>query len=446
MTWVKPCSHDDTLSNCTHNGSGLMFNLHAQQTVIISMDPRQLFIKDFSYTLPEEKIAAFPLPERDLSRLLIYNKRSISEDIYRNIASHLPEEALLVFNNTRVVEARIIFQKPTGGLIEIFALEPGEQYPDVSMAMRSTGRVWWKCLIGGAGKWKHGQVLQKTIVKKEVDVVLTARIVDRGSDSFTIEFSWNPEWLNFAEILHDFGAIPIPPYLKRDTEAVDLERYQTVYAREGGSVAAPTAGLHFTAELFETLAARSIETEFITLHVGAGTFMPVKTDTISGHNMHAEYLQVEKKFIRKLADRRSEIFAVGTTSLRTLESLYWMGVKCTLDPFISRDDLQVKQWEPYEFHANINPGRGEALNALVSWMENNELEVLVIKTSILIAPPYRAKTVKGLITNFHQPASTLLLLVAALIGNEWRRVYDYALQHDFRFLSYGDGCLLYVDE
>jgi S-adenosylmethionine:tRNA ribosyltransferase-isomerase len=432
--------------NCRSDRSGLMFNLHAQQIVIISMDPRELLIKDFSYSLPEAKIAAFPLPERDQSRLLVYSRGLLSEDIYRNIASHLPEGALLVFNNTRVVEARIIFQKPTGGQIEIFALEPGEQYPDIPTAMRSTGSVLWKCMIGGAGKWKHGQVLQKTIVKKEVEIVLAARIVDRGRDSFTIEFSWHPESLNFAEVLHDFGAIPIPPYLKRNTEALDLERYQTVYAREGGSVAAPTAGLHFTAALFETLAAKRIETDFITLHVGAGTFMPVKTDTINGHNMHAEYLQVEKKFVRKLADHTGEIFAVGTTSLRTLESLYWMGLKCTLDPFISRDDLQVKQWEPYEFHATINPGRRNALNALAGWMDNNELEVLVVKTSILIAPPYRAKTVKGLITNFHQPASTLLLLVAALIGNQWREVYDYALQHDFRFLSYGDGCLLYVDE
>lgn len=408
------------------------------------MDPRNLTIKDFSYHLPEEKIASFPLIERDQSKLLVYCNHKISEDVYSNIANHLPKNAMLVFNNTRVVEARMMFKKPTGGIIEIFALEPHEQYPDITTAMQSKGLVRWKCLIGGVGKWKHGQVMKKQASENGVSISLQARIVERSADSFTIEFSWEPVRLTFSEILHLFGIIPIPPYLKRESVLSDYERYQTIYAQSKGSVAAPTAGLHFTANVFHSLKIKNIQSNFITLHVGAGTFMPVKSETISGHNMHAEWMHVERTFIQKLSDHQQDIFAVGTTSLRTLESLYWMGVKCYSDPYINNNNIEIKQWEVYEELKEKSIPVETAIKALLIWMDKNKIQVLTVKTSILIAPPYRAQLVRGLLTNFHQPNSTLLLLVAALIGNEWTKVYDHALQNNFRFLSYGDGCLLYV--
>lgn len=407
------------------------------------MHPGELLIKDFSYILPAEKIAGFPLALRDHSKLLIYKKSFIQEDIYSNIAHYIPENALLVFNNTRVVEARILFQKSTGGIVEIFALEPHAQYPDISSAMQAKGKVWWKCLVGGAGKWKRGQVMQKRLLENEVATVLEARIVDRTAEAFILEFSWEPVFLDFADILHRFGSIPIPPYLKREAIITDQERYQTIYAVANGSVAAPTAGLHFTENIFQSLKTKSIQSDFITLHVGAGTFMPVKSETISGHNMHSEFLQVERSFIHKLINHPQNIIAVGTTSLRTLESLYWMGLKCYLNPSIQKDILDIKQWEVYDDLQEKSVEAATALGALLNWMDKNEMEVIIIKTSILVAPAYKAKIVRGLITNFHQPKSTLLLLVAALIGDDWTKVYDHALKNDFRFLSYGDGCLLY---
>ena len=407
------------------------------------MHPLDLSIKDFSYNLPEEKIARFPLAERDQSKLLIYNNGYIRKDIYKNIAGYLPENAMLVFNDTRVIEARLLFQKTSGGIIEIFALEPHGQYPDITTAMHSCGKVWWKCLIGGAGKWKHGQILTKQITENDYTIQLSARIVERLPDSFTIEFAWFPVSLNFAKILHRFGVMPIPPYLKRETAMSDNERYQTIYGIAAGSVAAPTAGLHFTGNIFNSLDSKNIQSAFLTLHVGAGTFMPVKSETLSGHHMHAEFMQVEISFIQKLINRPGDVFAVGTTSLRTLESLYWMGVKCATNHSISLEELEIKQWEVYEqLEEHMIPAE-RAFTSLLNWMERNELPVLIIKTSILIAPPYRSKLVRGLITNFHQPNSTLLLLVAAMIGEEWTKVYEYALENDFRFLSYGDGCLLF---
>jgi S-adenosylmethionine:tRNA ribosyltransferase-isomerase len=415
-----------------------------QEKLSSSRHPRDLYIKDFSYVLPEDRIAQFPLPGRDFSKLLIYRNSSIKEDTYHHIADHLPENALLVFNNTRVVAARILFQKPTGGVIEIFALEPHEQYADVTTAMQTKTQVWWKCLIGGAGKWKYGQVLQKQVSDNGVTISLQARIAERSAGSFTIAFFWEPASLTFSEILHYFGIIPIPPYLKRDTEKDDHERYQTIYAAAHGSVAAPTAGLHFTENIFLSLQKKNIESHFITLHVGAGTFMPVKSETVNDHQMHPEYLEVQARFIRRLIDHPDDIFAVGTTSLRTLESLYWMGLKCYLDPAISKDQLEMKQWEIYDELQQKDIPVKTALTALLGWMATNKTEVLVIRTSILIAPPYLPKIVRGLVTNFHQPNSTLLLLVAALIGDNWTKVYDYALEHQFRFLSYGDGCLLYL--
>lgn len=408
------------------------------------MHPIHLSIKNFTYQLPEEKIARFPLTDRDQSKLLIYKDLLIRQDIYKKIADYLPDNALLVFNNTKVIEARIFFQKLTGGLIEIFALDPHKQYSDISTAMKIKGKVWWNCLIGGAGKWKHGQVMQKLISLPGQNINLEARIVERSSESFTIEFSWQPESLSFAEVLHSAGVIPIPPYLKRETEPEDQERYQTIYASENGSVAAPTAGLHFTDKVFEALEARGIQTAFVTLHVGAGTFMPVKSETLEGHNMHAEFMDVETSFIRKIRAHPDNIFAVGTTSLRTLESLYWMGVKCFLQPAISLPELEITQWEVYDRLEKYSITIEESLSSLLNWMTTQSMKRLVIKTQILIAPGYKPKIISGLITNFHQPNSTLLLLVAALIGNDWHKVYAYALNNQFRFLSYGDGCLLYL--
>ncbi|MEO5999481.1 MAG: S-adenosylmethionine:tRNA ribosyltransferase-isomerase [Chitinophagaceae bacterium] len=408
------------------------------------MHPGNLSVKNFNYLLPEDNIAKFPLTERDQSKLLIYKNRFIQQDTYKNIADYLPEKALLVFNNTRVIEARILFQKSSGGIIEIFALEPHRQYPDITTAMNICGKIWWKCLIGGAGKWKRGQILEWEIIENGVSIHLWARIVERLQGNFTIEFTWHPASLNFAGILHRFGVMPIPPYLKRETIISDNERYQTIYAKTDGSVAAPTAGLHFTENIFYSLQSKNIQAAFLTLHVGAGTFMPVKSETLSGHHMHAEFIQVEMAFIQKLINQHDNVFAVGTTSLRTLESLYWMGVKCSGNPFISLEELEIKQWEVYEqLEEHVIP-TASALRALLHWMVRNELPVLIIKTSMLIAPPYRPKIIRGLITNFHQPNSTLLLLVSALIGEEWTKVYEYALKNDFRFLSYGDGSLLFV--
>src|SRR6187549_3348296 len=405
-------------------------------------DPRTLSIKDFTYSLPEERIAKYPLAERDASKLLIYKDKTITEDIYRNIADHIPANSLLVFNDTKVVEARLLFQKPTGGVIEIFCLEPHEQYPDITTAMLQHEKVQWHCLIGGASKWKHGQVLEKKIHYNSKDLVLNARYIEKEIDSFIVELSWNNLSLSFAEVLHLFGAIPLPPYIKREAEISDAERYQTVYAHYEGSVAAPTAGLHFTETVFKKLKEKNIQRDFVTLHVGAGTFKPVKTEVMKDHEMHAEYFTVSKSLIQNLIDHLDKnIVAVGTTSLRTLESLYWLGIKqSTVN---SQQSMEITQWEVYD-HKEKKISAKEALENLIKWMTAKDLNTLTVKTQIIIAPDYQFKIVNGLITNFHQPQSTLLLLVAAFIGSDWRKVYKYALENNFRFLSYGDGCLLYA--
>jgi S-adenosylmethionine:tRNA ribosyltransferase-isomerase len=401
------------------------------------MHPKNLSIKDFTYHLPEDKIAFHPLAERDSSKLLVYKEGKISESIYRDLADFIPEDSLLIFNNTKVVEARLLFQKPSGGVIEIFCLEPHEQYPDITTAMMQHEKVLWKCLIGGASKWKHGQVLEKKIE----DLNLQCRFVEKRTDCFIVEISWDKN-LSFAEVLHKAGAIPLPPYIKRKAEAEDSERYQTVYAKFDGSVAAPTAGLHFTPTIFEELRRKTIQTDFVTLHVGAGTFKPVKVEVMEKHEMHAEFIEVTKETIKHLLENLDNtIVAVGTTSLRTIESLYWLGVK-SLESGVRSRELEVSQWEPYEFDTK-NTLAEEALNSLLKWMEKNNTDKLVTKTQIIIAPGYKTRIAKGLITNFHQPQSTLLLLVSALIGDNWRKVYDYALENDFRFLSYGDGSILF---
>jgi S-adenosylmethionine:tRNA ribosyltransferase-isomerase len=404
------------------------------------MHPKDLSIYDYTYHLPDEKIASFPLPERDASKLLIYKEEKITEDIYRNIDAHLPRGSLLVFNNSKVIEARLLFQKSTGGMIEIFCLEPDSRYNDVTTAMLQQGTVYWKCLIGGASKWKHGHVLEKNIIAGKSFIQLSAKYVGKMADSFLVELSWKPDHLSFAELLHVAGAIPLPPYIKRKPEKSDTERYQTIYARQDGSVAAPTAGLHFSPAVFEKLKARHIDHTYLTLHVGAGTFKPVKSKKMADHEMHAEFIDVSKATLIQLLNNLDKIIAVGTTSLRTLESLYWLGLKTIKNPGSSQ--LMVSQWEPYETTGDL-PAK-ETLLALLNWMEENNTDRLFSKTQIIIAPGYKPKLTTALITNFHQPQSTLLLLVAALIGDKWREVYDYALQHNFRFLSYGDGCLLWI--
>lgn len=405
-------------------------------------DPRTLSIKDFTYSLPEKRIAKYPSAERDASKLLIYKDGEISEDIYRNIADHIPSNTLLVFNDTKVVEARLLFQKPTGGIIEIFCLEPHQQYSNITTAMLQHEKVLWHCLIGGASKWKHGQILEKKITHNSKELVLHTRYIEKFADSFVIELLWNNTDLSFGEILHLFGAIPLPPYIKREVEKSDTQRYQTVYAHYEGSVAAPTAGLHFTERVFESLKKKIIDKDFVTLHVGAGTFKPVKSETMQDHEMHAENFTVSKSFIQNLIDHLDKnIVAIGTTSLRTLESLYWLGIK-TRHVLSLQETTEISQWEVYE-SGKKNISAKEALGNLIKWMDNEGIDSLSAKTQIIFAPGYQFKIVNGLITNFHQPESTLLLLVAAFIGKNWKTIYDSALENGFRFLSYGDGSLLW---
>lgn len=402
--------------------------------------PSRLRIEDYTYDLPEEKIARYPLPERDASKLLIYRDGNISEDIYKNIAQHLPADSLLVFNQTKVVNARLLFRKETGGMIEIFCLEPHSQYPEIQTALLQKNKVWWNCMLGGAGKWKQGMVL--SLQHTNPDFILKATIAERQQGSFTIEFTWDAD-LNFAEVLHYTGKVPIPPYLHRESELSDETRYQTIYARHEGSVAAPTAGLHFTDSVFGGLAEKKIHTSFVTLHVGAGTFKPVKSETMQEHDMHTEWIEVDKETMQQLVQHQDAIVAVGTTSMRTLESLYWIGIKLLMGKNID-SEIAVTQWEPYELEIAANAT--EALQAIIQYLEANNLTKLIRRTQILIAPGYKCRVVKGLVTNFHQPQSTLLLLVAAITNNNWRAIYNHALQNDFRFLSYGDGCLIWADK
>lgn len=415
----------------------------------MNSSPKQLQIKDFDYNLPDEKIAKHPLAERDASKLLIYKHGEIKTDNFIHLAGYLPENALIIFNNTKVVEARLLFKKPSGTTIEIFCLEPAGDYADITTAMLQHEHVLWKCLAGNAKKWKD-EILVKQLLHNGKEIELSAKKLSRQAENFIIEFSWNDEQLSFAEVLHIAGVIPLPPYMHRDAEEDDKKRYQTVYAKYDGSVAAPTAGLHFTDNVFEKLSAKKIERDFVTLHVGAGTFKPVKTETIEAHEMHSEFFEVSIELIKKLMAKSSnKIIAVGTTSLRTLESLYWMGVKIRQRSAVSGqqnipiDDITIHQWDVYELDAENIPVE-DALRALVEWMAVHKLDKLIAKTQIIIAPPYKLKVADILITNFHQPKSTLLLLVAAVIGNDWKKVYDYALNNNFRFLSYGDSCLFFA--
>jgi S-adenosylmethionine:tRNA ribosyltransferase-isomerase len=404
------------------------------------MHPRDLKIEDYTYKLPDDQVAKYPLEGRDAARLLIYDGGDITEDTYRNIASHIPANALMVFNQTRVVHARLVFTKETGGRIEVFCLEPANQYYDIQTAMLQKGSVEWRCLVGGAAKWKDGQVLYITCNKP--NFTLTAKILQRNSGTYILHLEWDDAALSFAEVLHYCGKVPLPPYLHREAEVDDNSRYQTVYAKDNGSVAAPTAGLHFTERVLHSIEAKGIDIALVTLHVGAGTFKPVKADTMATHDMHAEWIEVSQHSLTQLiAHAGTDIVPIGTTSLRTIESLYWIGCKLLQNIPVDFEGIALTQWEPYELDGR--PDVQEAMSAILHMLQEQNKEKLITRTQILIAPGYSFKIATGLVTNFHQPHSTLLLLVAALIGDDWRKVYNHAMQSGFRFLSYGDGCLLW---
>jgi S-adenosylmethionine:tRNA ribosyltransferase-isomerase len=395
-----------------------------------------LSIVDFNYDLPDERIAYFPVEPRDSSKLLIYKNGEISDYQYFQLNEHLPPNALLIANNTKVVEARLHFQKETGAKIEVFCLEPDNRYADIVSAMSQKGSVYWKCLIGGAKKWKD-ETLSLTIGKVELQV----KKVDVTQNPSVLYFEWNDQTISFAEILHIFGKIPLPPYIKREANQKDESSYQTVYAQQDGSVAAPTAGLHFTDELLKRLEHNNIQTHFVTLHVGAGTFMPVKSETIGEHEMHAEFLDVSIEFIQTFLKHNETKVCVGTTSIRTLESLYWMGVKTINNPKITFEEIKISQWDAYELPQDVPTE--SAFQALENWMKSYNLTQLVLPTQLLIAPGYNIRTVDAILTNFHQPESTLLLLIYAFVGEDWKQIYTHALENNYRFLSFGDGSLLW---
>jgi S-adenosylmethionine:tRNA ribosyltransferase-isomerase len=384
---------------------------------------QEVQIKDFTYDLPNDRIAKYPLESRDLSKLLVYQNGNITQDIYKNLDQHISENALFIFNNSKVIQARLHFKNANGGNIEIFCLEPSGEDAEPSSAMIKKQSVAWECLIGRLDRWKEDQIFIKTN-----DCTLQAEIVKRNGNLFTVNFSWQPEDLCFAEVLEKVGNIPIPPYLKRESEAIDKSRYQTVYATQEGSVAAPTAGLHFTNDIFEKLNSKKALIDYVTLHVSAGTFKPVKSETLEGHDMHAEWIEVSKdsiqKLIHQLSDNHSKkkIIAVGTTSMRTIESLYWMGVKAHQNMEVTIQDLEVKQWDAYELNQELSAL--DALNSLLVWLHKNKIEKIICKTQLLIVPTYKLRIIQALITNFHQPSSTLLLLVAAVVGDDWKTIYD----------------------
>ena len=401
-------------------------------------ETKHIKINDYNYPLPEERIAKFPLPVRDQSKLLVYRKGEISETVFTSLPNYLESGSLMIFNNTKVIQARLHFRKETGALIEIFCLEP-IQPNDYALNFQQTQHAAWLCMIGNLKKWKEGS-LQKELTVKGKPLTLTATRGACHGTSHWVDFTWNNDEATFADILEVFGELPIPPYLNRETQESDKETYQTVYSKIKGSVAAPTAGLHFTQRVLDSLAEKGVDLEEVTLHVGAGTFKPVKSEEIEGHEMHTEYISVNRRTIEKLLAHQGEAIAVGTTSVRTLESLYYIGTTISQHPDASQEELHVKQWQPYETSSSLSTI--EALQQILNYMERHQLETLHTSTQIIIAPGYEYKIVKKMITNFHQPQSTLLLLVSAFVKGNWKSIYDYALSHDFRFLSYGDSSLL----
>ncbi len=394
--------------------------------------PQELYIKDFNYELPSERIAQYPLEDRSASKLLIYKDNKISESVFKNITDYIPRDSFLVLNNTRVIQARLHFHKETGALIEIFCLEP--HHPELNMNMKGT--TIWKCYVGNVGKWKHGSLRRKLFFNSE-EIELTAEILEREQDYFIVKFDWNNKEVRFNEILSAIGETPLPPYIRRESDDIDKIRYQTVYAEIDGSVAAPTAGLHFTESILNELKNKNIDLNHITLNVGAGTFKPVKCEQIKDHPMHYEKITLSKDFLIKLRDNIKPVIAVGTTTMRTLESLYWLGVKLLK----GSDTYKVDQWDPYIIKSEISIN--DSLNIIIESLEKSGNDYITADTGIMITPGYEFKFADVLITNFHLPRSTLLLLIAAFIGDEWKKVYEYALKNNFRFLSYGDSSILF---
>lgn len=405
-------------------------------------DPFAISIKDYNYQLPADRIAQFPLAERDGSKLLICKQGHISEDIFSNIPLHLPENSLLVFNDTKVIRARLFFTTSTGARIEIFCLEPMAPYSEIQAAFQQRTASTWKCLVGNLKRWKTGILAREIIFEAHEHHLFAERMGDCGDGCHEIAFHWDPVEKSFSEMLDLTGLIPLPPYIHRQTESLDAERYQTIYAMHDGSVAAPTAGLHFTGALMQTLLDQGIECEQVTLHVGIGTFRPVSADNIGDHVMHHEKIVVARKTIENLLNNANKpIFAVGTTSARTLESLYWLGVKLLREGPGSHPS--VTQWYPYEQKPPDHITIENSLERVLDYLRRNNMEEYVGETQLMIVPGYQFKLISGLITNFHMPQSTLLLLVAALIGEQWKQAYAYAISNGFRFLSYGDSCIFF---
>lgn len=418
------------------------------------METKHIHISDYNYDLPDSRIAKFPVSPRDTSKLLVYRHGEISDDIFYNLPKYLPEKSLMVFNNTKVIQARMHFRKETGALIEVFLMEPAAP-TDYELMFQTRGECSWLCMVGNLKKWKEGSLVRTfDVVGTTINFKATMRrdIIDAksGGTNYWVDFAWDNPQVSFAEILDAVGELPIPPYLNRETQDSDKTTYQTVYSKIKGSVAAPTAGLHFTDNVLAAIDAAGVRREELTLHVGAGTFKPVKSEEIDGHTMHTEYVCVRRDTLQTLLDYDCCAIAVGTTSVRTLESLYYMGVKLESNPDAAEEDLHVCQWEPYE-KADGTPVGGnlidgitpqKAISNIIAWLDKNNLKTLHSSTQIIIAPGYEYKIVKVLVTNFHQPQSTLLLLVSAFLKGDWHNVYDYALSHDFRFLSYGDSSIL----
>ena len=414
------------------------------------MDTKHIKISDYNYPLPDERIAKFPLAQRDHSKLLVYKHGQVSEDGFYHLPTYLPTGALMVFNNTKVIQARMHFRKSTGALIEIFLMEPAAPI-DYEQIFQTRGHCSWRCMIGNLKKWKDGPLHREFDIKGHQFVLTVTRNDSQNvhvatGTNFWIDFDWDSDAISFAEILEAIGELPIPPYLNRETVESDKTTYQTVYSKIKGSVAAPTAGLHFTDEVLKQLDAQGIDREELTLHVGAGTFKPVKSQEIDGHEMHSEYIVVRRSTLEKLVRHDCAAIAVGTTSVRTLESLYYIGVKLQANPDATENQLHVNQWEPYDGGRDGHLVDGitpiQAVRNILNYLDRNQLEALHTSTQIIIAPGYDYKIVRMLVTNFHQPQSTLLLLVSAFVHGDWRTIYDYALAHDFRFLSYGDSSLL----
>ncbi len=417
----------------------------------IMQEYENININDYDYELPKEFIAQYPLEQRDKSRLLIYRNKNIKEDIFKNIDKYIPENSYLIFNDTKVIKSRLFFLKPTGAQIEIFCLEPEKGMAFFNEAISSTAKTTWKCLVGKSGKWKRN-ILERTIVKNNTNYKLIAKVIDKAPQYFTIEFSWFPEETKFSEILKLFGETPLPPYIKRKAIEQDELTYQTIYAQKNGSVAAPTSGFHFTEEVFTSLRKKDINFLYITLHIGIGTFKPVKSESIINHKMHSEFVSFEKDIIEKLYTNigkydidKKKIISVGTTSTRALETLYYLGKQIYDNRELRSSDyllsFNISQWMPYKVEQNISIEK--SLEVILEVMQKESINKISGETEIIIIPGFKYKFVDGLITNFHLPKSTLLLLVSAFIGDKWREIYKYALDNKFRFLSYGDACLFF---